>query len=383
MPTTPMVFVLMPFDEAFADVYQELIKPPFEELGYEVQRADSLFNQQQILKDVVKGIADADLVVADVTGLNGNVLYELGLAHALGKRTVMITQQIEELPFDLRPYRANEYSVLFNRASALKELLRDIGNAVLEGNADFSSPVQDFAPYALSVSTQVAAPASRASRQQPRTVGGDSESEPEEDDPEPGLLEAAVSLEAVTDEATTVSEQIAEALSEIAAAIDRHSGRMDQASTNLGDRAAGARLAIVRDAAKDLDSFSDKVEPLNGRLNRVLQDLGKNANVLARESGITDDEDAQAVVRLIETLRETEGGFEEARIGAMSFTQSLLGLPNVDRVLVKSARRAGKILASTSEAIEGGESELARARGVLTERLDVYNSHLVNPIADQ
>ncbi len=78
-------FVLMPFSDSFTTAYERIIRPALSNLGSNVKRADSLFNQQQILKDIVKGIADATVVVADGTGLNENVLYELGLAHALGK----------------------------------------------------------------------------------------------------------------------------------------------------------------------------------------------------------------------------------------------------------------------------------------------------------
>jgi hypothetical protein len=130
----------MPFDAAFTDVYEQLIRTPLEAAGFLVRRADSLFNQQQILKDVVKGIADATLVIADVTGLNENVLYELGLAHALGKRTVMITQKLDDLPFDLRAYRANEYSMLFHKAGELKDLLAKVGEAVLRGKRISATP---------------------------------------------------------------------------------------------------------------------------------------------------------------------------------------------------------------------------------------------------
>ena len=113
----PLAFILMPFDADFEEVYTELIQKPLADAGFTVRRADSLLNQRNILQDVVRGIAQAELIVADVSGLNPNVMYEVGLAHAMGKRTVMITQDIDELPFDFRTYRANEYSVRFTEAS--------------------------------------------------------------------------------------------------------------------------------------------------------------------------------------------------------------------------------------------------------------------------
>lgn len=61
-------FVIMPFDPEFQSVYDDLIKPALEEAGYDVERADSFLDQQNILSDIVRGIGDADLVVAELTG---------------------------------------------------------------------------------------------------------------------------------------------------------------------------------------------------------------------------------------------------------------------------------------------------------------------------
>lgn len=95
-------FVLMPFSVEFQPVFEELIRPALKEAGFEVSRADSVLDQQNILNDIVGGIHSADLVVADLTGLNPNVLYELGLCHGLNIPAVLLTQDIDEVPFDLR-----------------------------------------------------------------------------------------------------------------------------------------------------------------------------------------------------------------------------------------------------------------------------------------
>ena len=114
-------FVLMPFDSEFDKIFNDLIKPTLEEAGYDVNRADSILNQQTILKDIVRGIAEADLVVADLTSLNVNVFYELGISHALRKHAVLLTQSMEEVPFDLRSYRIIRYSVHYAEAPKLSD----------------------------------------------------------------------------------------------------------------------------------------------------------------------------------------------------------------------------------------------------------------------
>jgi hypothetical protein len=56
------------------------------------------------LEQVYNQITKADLIVSDMTGRNPNVFYETGYAHALGKKVVLLTQQSEDIPFDLQHY---------------------------------------------------------------------------------------------------------------------------------------------------------------------------------------------------------------------------------------------------------------------------------------
>ncbi len=367
MSSVPLVFVLMPFDEDFDDIFDELIRQPLETVGYEVRRADSLFNQQQILKDVVKGIADATLVIADVTGLNGNVLYELGLAHAMGKRTVMITQRLDELPFDLRPYRANEYSTRFNTADDLRDLLTEIGRAVLEGAADFSNPVQDFAPDALRGQAQVAVP--------PYThpQSDDVEQRPGgEQAEEPGMLEYTVSIDRRSGEVVAVATRIGELTEDIGNRFREHTLRLERAKARLGDRAAAAQLTIARDAAKDLDAYSAALEPLNAQLKQPLAEVTAGINSLARHAGINDAQDLEKARELLLTLEQTESGLAQGRAGITSFAQILLEIPHMDRTLTTASKKAARLVSDAGEIIETAEAEFARARGLLQERANAY-----------
>lgn len=138
------IFVLMPFDKEFNDLY-EFIKVVFEKNQlYKVFRADDLKNQQSILKDIVISINNCDLILADLTGFNPNVLYELGIAHGFNKNVILITQDIDEIPFDLRSYRVVQYSIHFSK---IKEFERDLNNIIEElntGNIKFGNPVSDY-----------------------------------------------------------------------------------------------------------------------------------------------------------------------------------------------------------------------------------------------
>lgn len=141
---SPVAFVIMPFSADFERIFTDLIRPALS--GYEVIRADSRLHQQNILRSIVEGIHAADLVIADVTGTNANVMYELGAAHALRKPTVMMSQSIGGLPFDLRSYLVQAYESDGPQAQAFLARLREIGEKHTAGLVRFGNPFSDFGP---------------------------------------------------------------------------------------------------------------------------------------------------------------------------------------------------------------------------------------------
>lgn len=105
------VFVLMPFGPSWSRSVYEMIKRAVEALDSTaiVTRADDITMPGRISDQIVAEIVSADVVVADVTGLNANVMWELGYAHALGKAAVILNQDISASPFDLVDHRQLGY----------------------------------------------------------------------------------------------------------------------------------------------------------------------------------------------------------------------------------------------------------------------------------
>lgn len=104
-----LAFVLMPFADKFDPIYSEIVKPVVEQFGLTCVRADNLYRSKPIMEDIWKFINEARIVIADVTGTNSNVFYEIGLAHAVGKEVIIISQTIDDVPFDLRHLRSFIY----------------------------------------------------------------------------------------------------------------------------------------------------------------------------------------------------------------------------------------------------------------------------------
>ncbi|HSR43280.1 MAG TPA: hypothetical protein VLL48_13925, partial [Longimicrobiales bacterium] len=96
--------VMMPFDPAFDDVYAVIRTAVVEgagDVGAACQRLDEMKRPGRISEELVEALEVTDLCVADLTGGNPNVMWEVGYAMALEKPIVFISQGVEALPFDL------------------------------------------------------------------------------------------------------------------------------------------------------------------------------------------------------------------------------------------------------------------------------------------
>lgn len=102
-------FVIMPFGNPFNDIYKDVLTPAIQNAGYNPVRGDSVYSVRPVIEDIFYGIRSSSVLVADVTGKNPNVNYELGIAHALNKPTVIISQSVDDIPFDYRHLRAIVY----------------------------------------------------------------------------------------------------------------------------------------------------------------------------------------------------------------------------------------------------------------------------------
>lgn len=128
-------FVLMPFGDAFRNVYKA-IKTTLEstDLNIECNRADD-FHEPHIIETILKGICKAEYVIADLTESNANVFYELGLAHSYKdiEKVIIIAQDINHVPFDLRQFRC----ILYNASEAgLRQLGDELKKTFQEGTRD-------------------------------------------------------------------------------------------------------------------------------------------------------------------------------------------------------------------------------------------------------
>ena len=131
LPRLDHVAVMMPFSAEFDPVYN-VIKTVCEEAGCPALRVDEIYGPTKIINDVFSTIVQSRLVVCDLTGKNPNVLYETGLAHALGRDVILLTQNKEDIPFDLQQIRFISYVRNNEGLESLRDDLKWSLNAALD-----------------------------------------------------------------------------------------------------------------------------------------------------------------------------------------------------------------------------------------------------------
>ena len=123
-------FVMMPFSDPFNIYYERLYRPAIEDAGLEPVRADDLFRPGVIVSDLWSMIQEAKVLLAELTTKNANVFYKLGLAHAIGKPIVLVSETLDDVPFDLQQLRV----LLYNKDDPTwgEKLMAEITTAIKE-----------------------------------------------------------------------------------------------------------------------------------------------------------------------------------------------------------------------------------------------------------
>jgi hypothetical protein len=166
-------FVIMPIGDPrkdaesarrFEHIYTHWIKTAVEELRLAPElgqipchRADKENRPGDIISQVIEAVAEADFVIADLTGRNSNVFYELGVRHALRNNTILIAQDIDDIPFDLRGQRTICYRYDPESLVGLKRSIQSSLSDMISTTTQIDNPVRRFL-YEREVAKIVSAP---------------------------------------------------------------------------------------------------------------------------------------------------------------------------------------------------------------------------------
>ena len=173
----PRAFVIMPFGKQFEDLWQLGFRETLVGLGCICERADEIGKPGFVVSQIQEHIIAADLVIAEMTGKNPNVFYEVGWAHALAKRTILCASDATDLSaFDTRAYRHFLHDglahVLRDKLNAIvPEILKVDAGRRLVAELIWGWPSDDYEPPHLEWKAD---PKKTGGAVQPDLVGGQS-----------------------------------------------------------------------------------------------------------------------------------------------------------------------------------------------------------------
>ncbi|MCK5564329.1 MAG: hypothetical protein KAJ07_03710 [Planctomycetes bacterium] len=149
MAKKKICFVISPIGDEESDIrkrsdqiLKHVIEPPTNECGYEAIRADKIDKPGMITSQVIQHIVDDPLVIADLTGSNPNVFYELAIRHAIRKPFIQIIKKGERIPFDVAGARTInvDHHDLDSVGEAKKEIVSQIKSLEQDAN-DIETPI--------------------------------------------------------------------------------------------------------------------------------------------------------------------------------------------------------------------------------------------------
>lgn len=142
-------FVITPIGDAdslqrkHADrVWEHVLKPVFDEAGYDLIRADKMRDPGQITEAIFKAISESDVCVADLSFLNPNVMYELGVRHCLRLPTIQIKSESTPNPFDTKNQRTIDFDLESQESLvALAAVIKDQLDWIERNPGNVSNPL--------------------------------------------------------------------------------------------------------------------------------------------------------------------------------------------------------------------------------------------------
>lgn len=246
------------YEEA-VQVFEEVIKAACKAFDIEAYRADDIEEPGDIPEQIFEALRDEELVIADLTGANPNVMYELGIRHVLGKCTLQIGER-GRLPFDINTIRTVQFVRTPNGLiKARNALTKMIGSSLANGCKPST------AARVLAEGVGVAA--------EPDLV--DAATSATEDEEPLGFLDAMADVETampeMNDRLNAMAELIVE-FGELASGATAQQGRSTTASQSLAilKRFSKVFTDLVRRYDQELVEFESRVATIGAGLDVVL-----------------------------------------------------------------------------------------------------------------
>lgn len=310
-------------------VFEEVIAPACTAFGLEAIRADMISQAGEIPEQIFRQLRDCPVVIADLTGANPNVMYELGLRHTTGRVTIQIGEK-GRLPFDVAAIR----TIMFKRTEAgLVQARKDLSKSLAANLDTGGDPV---------TATRIWFEA--ALIEQKTTVPESANStDAASDDEALGFLELLAEMEAGTQSLTQTMSAAASIIQDISSVYTQATASVQQADAR-GD-GASARLAIAELTASKLSEQAARLEVVSGEFARTVDRVEPGIQYLL--SRLAEEPDQLAAVPdfpeqlkcLCDAARASIEGSNAMRANAIEIGKASRSLKRAGERLAPSFKR--------------------------------------------
>jgi len=152
MSSEKTCFVVCPIGSEGSDIrarsdkfIEHIVHDVVDEFGYNIVRANEMSEPGSITTQIIEKVVESDLVIADLTGHNPNVFYELALRHSTAKPYIQMIDSSENIPFDISDLRTIYYDFDVSSASKAKEKIREQLEMIEEEEPTFDNPISQSA----------------------------------------------------------------------------------------------------------------------------------------------------------------------------------------------------------------------------------------------
>lgn len=310
------VFMIMPFKEEYFEVYN-MLKTKFFEV-FEFSNAGDEDNQQNILRDIIQPIYESDLIIADLTGLNPNVLYELGIAHSFGKKTIVISKDnLDLLPFDLKQYRAKNYDTHFLKFDALLKYLEKHLNGAISNEIIFGNPVSDFLD--------------RIPQNDRAVLFSKQNINIDLNEGEKGFLDFLTDLEDDASELTDNIDKMVSALKKMTDGVEESTKKIENAKKTAGEGHASFVRKEAKKVANIMINFNNEFSNHNLSFRDLWNRIETNILGLMENDLATSADNIDGFRNYIRELHNIQGAIYSSNEGIISMQEAINGNKGLER----------------------------------------------------
>lgn len=320
-------------------IFEQVIAPACEKYGIRAVRADSIAHAGDINEQICRHVVESDLVVADVSGGNPNVMYELGLRHITGKPTIHIGET-GQLPFDIASIRTIRYQRSRSHLAGARKEIESALEAGLRDGFELLTPARVLRGLQSGDGSGSVAGAG----------AGDEESESDEDSS--GLLDDFAVIEDGLGDMSADLEAFTKSIETIAALTEQSGTEMldlDQANAPMS-----ARLASVVRYAEAIGAPASELRAVGTAFAERMVSLDSGVRAALGLIEMTPpDERGEGADVFLEQLMSLDEGVQEglAQIGTFGTSVGTVG---------RMSRYLRKPVKEISVAVEGMTSAMTR-----------------------